>query len=166
MKKKLIIIQGLQGTGKTIVAKILSKKLNIRLLRTDVIRKELLKHPKYTEKEMNKIYNEMFRRATKFLKQKKDVILDATFSKKKFIKRAKAISKNYNSQLIIIHVKCNENIIKKRLSKRKDESDADFDIYLKSKKTFEFTIPDIKIDNSGTLANTKKQINKFLKELK
>ncbi len=81
------------------------------MLRTDVIRKELLKHPKYTGKEINKIYNEMFRRATKFLEQKKSVILDATFSKKKFIKMAKDISKSYNSQLIIIQVKCKESWI-------------------------------------------------------
>ena len=54
---KLIIVCGLQGTGKTTVAKKIAEKINAVILRSDVLRMEILKDPKYTEEEKQKIYD-------------------------------------------------------------------------------------------------------------
>ena len=156
----LIIVCGLQGPGKSTVAKKITEKINSVLLRTDVIRRELVKNPQYTKEEIEKTYNEMFSRTQKFLSENKNVILDATFAKQENRSRAKEIAKKVDINLKIVEVICAEDIIKKRIGKRLgDASRAQFKNYLEYKKIFEpikgqHTV----IDNSGTIAKTNEQL--------
>lgn len=160
----LIIICGLQGTGKTTVAKKIAKKIKAFLFIADVIRRELFKKRKYNIEEHQRVYDEMFIRAKKLLKEKKDVILDATFTNKKDRIRAQKIAQKAKVDFKIIEVVCPENIIKKRIEKRLgDESEARFEVYLKYKKFFNPVISKhIIIDTSGTLKDIDKQIKKYL----
>ncbi len=151
----LIIVCGLPGTGKTTVAKKIVTKIGGILLRTDVIRKELIEKPTYSEEEKQTIYSELFLRAKELIKNGKDVILDGTFAKKKNREKAKEISK----EQIIVEIICPENIIKERIEKRiGDESEANFIHYLKYKKFFE------EITEEHIIIDTSKDINKQLKK--
>ena len=155
----LIIICGLPGTGKTTVAKKIAIKTGGVLLRTDVIRKTIGKE-RYSQKEKQKVYEEMFKRAREFLREGKTVVLDATFAKKKNRKLAQEIAKEKNSPFWIIETVCDEKIVKERLSKRvEDESEATFKQYLEHKKFFEPLI------ERHFIIDTTQNIEKQLKNL-
>jgi len=160
----LIIICGLQGTGKTTVAKIITKVVKAILLRTDVIRKELINNPVYSEAEKQLIYREMFSRAKALLLNKNNVILDGTFAKKINRDQAGKLARETNNEFKIVEVRgSSKEIIKQRLNDRiKDESDGLYKHYLKYKKVFEpITEEHVIIDNVKTIKDLEKQINNY-----
>ena len=55
----IIMIIGLPATGKSTIAKNITSELKGTLLRTDLIRKQLLKKPRYSKKEKDLIYGVM-----------------------------------------------------------------------------------------------------------
>ncbi|MCX6233194.1 MAG: AAA family ATPase, partial [Bacteroidetes bacterium] len=110
-KSMLIIVCGLQGVGKTIVATKIAEKTGAILLRTDVIRKKLVKNPTYGKEEIIHIYDEMFSRAKKSLLDKNTVILDATFAEIQDRHRAKKIADEAGSKFEIVEVKCSSEEI-------------------------------------------------------
>lgn len=160
----LFIVFGLQGSGKTYVARKIAGQMHAELLRTDVIRKELLKTTNYSGEEIQNIYGEMFSRARRFLSENKNVVLDATFAKKVNREMAKEIARSANTGFIVVEVICAEKIVEHRLKGRYgDESDAQFDVYLKCKPNFEpVTENHVIIDNSGTKEETDEQVSTFL----
>lgn len=133
----MIIVCGLPGTGKTTVAKKIALKIGGILLRTDVIRKEL-KEENYSQKARQGVYDEMFRRARQLLKESQNVVLDATFYSRKWRKIAKNIAKSLKVDFKIIEVVCPQELVRKRMQKRKgDESEAEYKHYLIYKKLFQ-----------------------------
>ncbi|PSQ47007.1 kinase, partial [Halobacteriales archaeon SW_6_65_15] len=60
---QLIVVCGLPGVGKTTVAEAIAERVDGRLLRTDVIRKEIISDPDYTAEESRMVYGELFERA-------------------------------------------------------------------------------------------------------
>ncbi|MHC1708779.1 MAG: AAA family ATPase [Bacteroidales bacterium] len=159
----LVIVCGLQGTGKTFVARKIAETLNAKLLRTDVIRKELYREISYSGKEMQDIYSEMLSRAARLFEDHKNIVLDATFSKAANRHAARELATLVHTDYKVVEVKCEETILEQRIKNRKDdESDAGFDVYLMYKKVFErITEPHITIDNSGSLEDTHSQIEVF-----
>lgn len=161
----IIIVCGLPGTGKTTIAKALSQRIGAILLRTDVIRKELLVEDKYTEKEKNSVYENMLIAADAKLQDGEDCILDGTFYKKSLRDKARRIAEKNKSTFHIVECVLSEDFVKKRISSRKnDESEANFSIYQSSRKNFEpIREKHIIIDTSK---DTKECVDKIIKELK
>ncbi len=136
----LIIIAGLPATGKSTLAKKLAEKINAVVLNTDVIRKEMLPKPKYTEEEKRLIYNVLFLLTKYLLMNNINVILDGTFYKRSIRRKAYEIAEKLGKKIIIIECVCNEEVVKERLIKRSKErsiSDADYEVYKKIKSQFE-----------------------------
>ncbi|MGC8677162.1 MAG: AAA family ATPase [Hydrogenobaculum sp.] len=147
---------GFSGSGKSYISSIL-EGMGFYWLRSDVIRKSLF-GSFYDEETTKKVYEELIKRA----KEHKDVILDATFLKKW---QRKLVIDNFPNKYFFIFVKADENIIRQRLQTRKDISDADFNVYLIQKSSFE--PPDeIPSDRLITIENNnKEQVSLFLKSL-
>jgi predicted kinase len=158
----LVIVCGLQGVGKSTVAQRIAAKMDALLLRTDVIRKELIGKPDYSEQEMQRIYDEMFARALKSLQQKKHVVLDATFTKQSNRVQAKKVAQEVETGFKIVEVTCLEDEVQRRIEKRSgDASEARFREYLKYKFLFEPIVEEhISINNSGSVEDIDKQIKK------
>ena len=156
----LIIVCGLQGTGKSTIAKNIAKKTHSILLRTDIIRRELFKAPKYTEDEKQKTYQAMFSRAHELLQKHKNIVLDATFAKQENRSRAKKIAEIAKARFLIVEVICDENIVKRRMKKRLgDASRAQFEQHLEYKKLFDpIQEEHIIINNSGHFEEIQKQL--------
>ncbi|MEM7815654.1 MAG: AAA family ATPase [Candidatus Aenigmatarchaeota archaeon] len=135
----LILVCGLPGTGKSFVAKEIAKNLpKTALLRTDVVRKNLLKKPNYTEEEKKLIYDSLLSEAGKFLSINKNCVLDATFYKRGYREAAKRLASENGTQLLLIECVCPESLVLKRLKKRKgDASEADVAVYKKVKEYYE-----------------------------
>ncbi|SRR6266404_1105013 len=133
-KARLILVCGLQGAGKTTVAKKIATSLPALILRTDVIRKQMFEAPQYTELEMQKVYDEMFLRARRLLHKKRTVVLDATFLKELNRHQAKELAEEAGSDFMVVLVQCDdEQAIRKRIRERTDQSDATHDVRLTSR---------------------------------
>jgi predicted kinase len=137
----LILICGLPATGKSTVAKRLSKALGTEVLRTDIVRRELIKDPSYTQGEKDFIYKAVFLIADYLIKNDVNVIIDGTFYKESLRKRARDIARKRGKRFFLIESRCPEDIVLKRLENRKrnlrSPSDADVDVYYNIKKLFE-----------------------------
>ncbi len=137
----LILICGLPATGKSTVARRLAKALDAELIRTDIIRKDLIKDPKYTPEEKELVYGTVFLLAGYLLKADANVIIDGTFYNNGLRNKAKAVAKKRGKRFFLIETRCPEDIVLKRLEGRKrnlrSPSDADVEVYYKIKGIFE-----------------------------
>jgi len=155
--KTLLITCGLPGTWKTETSEEVSKIKGYPILRSDIIRLEVLKNEDVFDAKvagnMNKrlsVYDEVFRRADDLAKKSEPgVILDATFVAQDLRRRAAEIAAKHNMTFVILQTSCPEEVSIARIQRRtkeKYESNAlTIDAYLANKKKFEpVDIEDIK----------------------
>ena len=144
----LLIACGLPGTWKTETTEEISKIKGYPLLRSDLIRLEVLKNEDiFDEKvaaDMDKrkmVYDEMFRQADKSLKKGDGVILDATFITQSLRRRAAAIATKHNKTFVILQTDCPQEVSIKRILARTKEDYVSNALteqaYLNNKKKFE-----------------------------
>ena len=144
----LLITCGLPGTWKTETSQEISKIKRIPILRTDLIRLEILKNEdifdEKVEANLSKrevVYNEMFRQAGYLVQKSKGVILDATFVTQELRRRAAAIAAKNNMTFVILQTHCSEEASIARIFRRTKEnyeSNAlNRQAYLNNKKRFE-----------------------------
>ena len=156
----LVLVCGLPGTGKSTVAERIGELLPARLLRTDVVRKELFPEPTYAAEESAAVYDELFERAEARLDAGEHVVLDATFRRAALRERAAEVAERAGVEFRLVRVVCAEPVVRERIRKREreedDESDADFAVYNQLKAEFEPIEGDdhLVVDNSGPLAET------------
>ena len=145
----LLITCGLPGTWKTETAEEISKLKGYPILRSDLIRLEVLKNEDVFDAKvagnMNKrlsVYDEVFRRADNLAaKSKTGVILDATFVTQELRRRAAEIAAKHNMTFAILQTSCPQEVSVARIERRtkeKYESNAlTVEAYLANKKKFE-----------------------------
>ncbi len=144
----LLIACGLPGTWKTETTEEVAKIKGCKLLRTDLIRLEVLKNEDIFDAKvagnMNKrtqVYDEMFRQADEALKSADCIILDATFVTQSLRQRAAAIAAGYNKTFIILQTDCPQEVSIRRILARDKENYVSNalteEAYLNNKKKFE-----------------------------
>ena len=133
----LIIVYGLPGTGKTYFSEHLAKEIDAVHLNTDRIRHKINKQGQYDKESKMEVYEHMQNEMTGEIHRGNDVVVDGTFSnkpkRKQFIEKAKAL----NQRTILIEIQANENLVRKRLSKEREFSEADSKVYTSIKSKFE-----------------------------
>jgi len=144
----LLITCGLPGTWKTETSEEISKIKGYPILRSDLIRLEVLKgQDVFDEKvaaDMSKrvsVYDEMFRRAEDFVQKGQSVILDATFVTQELRRRAAEIASKHRVTFVILQTHCSEEASLARILRRTREdyeSNAlTKEAYFNNKKKFE-----------------------------
>jgi predicted kinase len=145
----LLITCGLPATWKTETSEEISRIKGYPILRSDLIRLEVLKGEDVFDAKiagnMSKrlsVYDEVFRRADELAgKTKNGMILDATFVAQDLRRRAAEIASKHNMNFVILQTSCPQEVSVARLqrrSKEKYESNAlTVDAYLANKKKFE-----------------------------
>ena len=144
----LLVVTGLPGTWKTETTEEVARIKDYPLLRTDLIRLEVLKNEDvFDEKvasDMNKrtrVYDEMFRQADETLNSKDGVILDATFVTQSLRSRAAEIAARHKVRFIIMQTYCpQEASIRRILARTKENYESNAlteQAYLNNKKKFE-----------------------------
>ena len=144
----LLITCGLPGTWKTETSQEISKIKGYPILRTDLIRLEVLKNEDIFDAtvagNMNKrelVYDEMFRQAENLAQKGKGVILDATFVTQKLRRRAAEIAAKNKIPFVILQTNCSEDASITRIlrrTKQNYESNAlTKEAYLNNKKKFD-----------------------------
>ncbi len=144
----LLIACGLPGTWKTETTEEVARIKGSPLLRSDLIRLEVLKNEDIFDEKvassMDKrtmVYDEMFRQADESLEKGDGVILDATFVTQSLRRRAAAIAAKHNLAFVILQTDCPQAVSLERILKR---TKADYvsnalteQAYLNNKKKFE-----------------------------
>ena len=144
----LLITCGLPGTWKTETSEEVSRIKGYPILRSDLIRLEVLKGENvFDEKvasDMSKrtaVYDEVFRRADEVLEKGDSVILDATFVTQSLRRRAAEIAAKHNKTLVILQTHCPQEVAIARILRRTQENYESNALteqaYLNNKKKFE-----------------------------
>lgn len=148
----LIIVCGYVGSGKTTVARELSKVAGLEVISSDVVRKMLAGIPVsehryedfskgiYSPEFTERTYKTLIEEAKKRLREGKSVILDATFSKKWQREMARKVAMEADANFLCIETVCPDTLIKNRLDKRMKKvsvSDGRWEIFQKHKESFE-----------------------------
>jgi len=144
----LLITCGLPGTWKTETSEEISKIKGYPILRSDLIRLEVLKgQDVFDEKvasDMSKrvsVYDEMFRRAEELIQKGKGVILDATFVTQELRRRAAEIAAKHNMTFVLLQTHCSEDVSIERIMRRtKEDYESNAltkEAYYNNKKKFE-----------------------------
>ena len=144
----LLIACGLPGTWKTETTEEIAKIKGYPMLRSDIIRLEVLKDEDIFDEKvasnMDKrtmVYDETFRQADESLKNNDGVILDATFVTQELRRRAAEIATRNNKTFIIQQTDCPQEVsIRRILARTKEDYQSNAlteQAYLNNKAKFE-----------------------------
>jgi predicted kinase len=144
----LLITCGLPGTWKTETSEEISRIKGYPILRSDLIRLEVLKGENIFDEKiasnMSKrtmVYDETFRRADEALEEGDSVIIDATFVTQSLRIRAAEIAAKHNKTFVILETSCPQEVAIARILRRTKESYESNALteqaYLNNKKKFE-----------------------------
>jgi hypothetical protein len=148
-EKTLLITTGLPGTWKTETSEEISKIKGYLILRSDIIRLEVLKNEDVFDAKvagnMNKrlsVYDEVFKRADEVAqKDVPGIILDATFVTQDLRRRAAGIAAKHSMTFVILQTSCPEEVsiarIQRRTKENYESNALTVDAYLANKKKFE-----------------------------
>jgi predicted kinase len=146
--RTLLITCGLPATWKTETSAEVSKIKGYLILRSDLLRLEVLKGEDVFDAKvagnMSKrlsVYDELFRQADDLAGQGKGVILDATFVTQELRRRAAEVAAKHGMTFVILETSCPEEVSVARIQRRtreKYESNAlTVEAYLANKRKFE-----------------------------
>ena len=153
MRKELtpetvLIACGLPASYKTETTEVIAKIKGYHVLRTDMIRLEVLRDEDIFDEKvasnMEKrtlVYDEMFRMAEELAGKGKGIILDATFVNQVLRRRAADVAARHNKTLVIQQTQCPQEVSIRRILKRTKESYESNALteqaYLNNKQKFE-----------------------------
>jgi predicted kinase len=146
--KILLITCGLPATWKTETSAEVSKIKGYPILRSDLLRLEVLKGEDVFDAKvagnMNKrlsVYREMFLRAIAIAERDESLILDATFVTQELRKQAAEIASKYGMTFTILETSCPEEVsiarIKRRTKENYESNALTKEAYLANKRKFE-----------------------------
>jgi predicted kinase len=144
----VLIACGLPGTWKTETTEEVARIKCYPLLRSDLIRLEVLKNEDVFDAKVaadmtkrTSVYDEMFKRAEQALVKDSGVILDATFVTQSLRRQAAGIATRYNLKFIILQTDCPQEVsIRRILNRTKEAYESNAlteEAYLNNKKRFE-----------------------------
>lgn len=158
----LVVVCGPPGVGKTTVSDGIVDRIGGRLLRTDVVRREVTPDPEYTEAERKRVYDELFARGRAAIRRGENVVLDGTFQFRETRERARGLADDEGAAFRAVKVECAESVVADRIAARTDdESDADVAVHRQIREAFDPLSGEyVTVDNSETLARTERQIDR------
>jgi hypothetical protein len=157
--ESLVVVCGFPGVGKTTVAETVADRLDGELLRTDVVRKELVADPEYTDEETAAVYEEVLDRSRRRIEDGHSVVLDGTFFRQTFREAANSLAGDLGVEFEVVRVRCDEDTVERRIRQRDGISDADVEVYHMHRDIFEPIDRDhVTVDNSEDLEATRRQV--------
>ena len=133
----LIVVLGLTGTGKTYFAKRLAKALDWPHNNTDSVRERLGLLENYSEEAKQQVYEALFSWTVDTLSEQTNVVIDATFSEQHYRDQLVRQVQNTGNPIYFIEMTAEEKSIRERVSQDREDSEADWEVYQKMKKTYD-----------------------------
>lgn len=125
----VLIACGLPASYKTETTEVIAQIKGYRILRTDMIRLEVLKDEDIFDEKVaanmdkrTRVYDEMFRMADELAAKGQGIILDATFVTQSLRRRAAEIAARHNRTFVIQQTDCPQEVSIGRISKRTKEN--------------------------------------------
>ena len=126
----LIVVRGLMGSGKSTLAKAIADSIGARWLQTDAVRAQVLESPpdeqvesygsgRYSPENRQRVYEEMFQRANKLLREQRSAVLDGTFLSAALRQRAVELASACGAHSLILRCDCPADLAKSRIEQRK-----------------------------------------------
>lgn len=153
----LLVLRGLSGTGKSTLASRLAPWLGARIVRSDLVRKDLLglaptarpqgaaREAAYSEEMGRRTYAELLRRGLAHARAGASVILDATYLRADSRAEVQAAAQRAGLAHVLLDVTCAPQVVRERIAARAarddDASDADWKVYLEQAATQEPLTP-------------------------
>lgn len=134
MKRELaphtvLIACGLPASYKTETTEAIAKLKGYKILRTDMIRLEVLKDEDIFDEKVasnmdkrTRVYDEMFRMAQELAEKGEGIILDATFVSQSLRRRAAEVAAKNGMTLVIQQTQCPRQVSLRRISERTKEN--------------------------------------------
>ncbi|MFA5101826.1 MAG: AAA family ATPase, partial [Candidatus Thermoplasmatota archaeon] len=94
----------------------------------------------YDPKKIDETYELVMKHASSSLQNGENIVLDATFQKKKYRQMAHHLAATHHATMMIVQCICPDAIVKKRLDdrvKKKSISDGRWEVYQAQKTTYE-----------------------------
>lgn len=130
----VIVIMGRIGTGKSTIAEELARSLGWKVLRSDLVRKQLAgipatSHPDeagreklYSQEMTDKTYNELLNEATENARRDRSTLIDATYAGAKRRKKLKNALESNHIRFCFVELTASDDVVKKRLQERQKNS--------------------------------------------
>lgn len=134
MKRELtphavLIACGLPASYKTETTEVIAELKGYKILRTDMIRIEVLKDEDIFDEKVasnmdkrTRVYDEMFRMAHELAEKGEGIILDATFVSQSLRRRAAEVAAKNGMRLVIQQTQCPREVSLRRISERTKEN--------------------------------------------
>ncbi len=149
----LIVTLGLPASGKSTLAEGLAGRLGLVHVSSDLVRKELAGvHPTehlaerfgegaYSPSMTRRTYAALRRRAARWLRRGRSVVLDATFGQPQERAAVRRLAARANARLVVLHCRADEATLRDRLAARSDRaktgaSDARLELWPALKAAF------------------------------
>jgi predicted kinase len=127
--QSVLIACGLPASYKTETTEVIAALKKYRILRTDMIRLEVLKNEDIFDEKvasnMNKrtlVYDEMFALADELTGKGEGVVLDATFITQSLRRRAAGVADKHTMPLVIQQTRCPREVSLRRIAERSKEN--------------------------------------------
>jgi predicted kinase len=152
----LIGVGGLPGVGKSTVARAAQQALNLTVIRTDVVRKEL-GPADYSEAGRTAVYDAVLSEARKRLLVGERVVVDASLGKESWRHRVLELGQTMGVPVVLLFVQAPETVATARLAERSgDASDADVRVYHLARDAWERLSPEtsrvtVSVQNGGSV---------------
>ncbi len=132
----LIVVMGLPGSGKSYFAKRLVERLDQPYLSSDAVRKEINMMGRYESGQRLSVYENMAEKAKAILQENKSLVVDATFQYSESRQLFSRLAEDLGIKLACIYIWAEEKLIEDRLSQKREDSEADFEVYQKIKSNY------------------------------
>ncbi len=140
----LVLVGGLPGTGKSTLAGDLAESFSWAMLRSDEIRKDLAgighlpgqadpyRQGLYDERSTSATYETMLQHARSLLESGRSVVLDASWSDRRWRDAAETLARATSSELVGLRCEAPPDVARTRMARRRalgsDPSDATSDV--------------------------------------
>lgn len=123
------LIMGLPGTGKTYFAKALAERLKASHANTDSIRAELDLMGAYDKASKERVYEALLERMLENARAGKDVVIDATFTRKALRDRFITPLEEEGVPFLLIRMVADRSIVQERIEKERPDSEAGIEVH-------------------------------------
>lgn len=125
----VVLVLGLPGSGKSYFAERLARRLGGPWLASDVVRGELGLRGRYDRESIDRVYDELLRRAEATIRDGATAVVDATFSSRRYRDAAHEAARRLGVPLRTIRVVADEATTLRRIGEARQHSEAGLEVY-------------------------------------
>ena len=150
-KPFLVLVAGLPASGKTWFAAALAEKLNAVHVNSDALRTELGLRGSYDTSSKQAVYDAMLAKGDAALQAGQPVVVDSTFFREPLRQPWLDLAEKHSAPFFLIEIRAPEAVIFQRLQQKREDSEANWNVYQMLKENWELIRQPYLVLNSHVL---------------